>query len=135
MSVSEWCARPHPLDTEALAALRWFSDHSRAQRGRKIFPQAPIEAPVFATLVDAGQPAGRPGIEPRVLRGGSWNNNQDNARADNRNNNHPNNRNNYIGFRVVCSSTSTFGPPRCRPVAVTIRLTCSNCPWDNHRHL
>jgi hypothetical protein len=43
-------------------------------------------------------------IESRVLRGGSWNNNQDNARADNRNHNHPNNRNNNIGFRVVCSS-------------------------------
>lgn len=43
-----------------------------------------------------------------MLRGGSWNNNQDNARAHNRNNNHPNNRNNNIGFRVVCGATSTF---------------------------
>jgi Sulfatase-modifying factor enzyme 1 len=41
-----------------------------------------------------------------VLRGGSWNNNQDNARSANRNRNNPNNRNNNIGFRVVCSSTS-----------------------------
>jgi hypothetical protein len=40
----------------------------------------------------------------RVLRGGSWNNNQDNARSANRNRNNPNNRNNNIGFRVVCVS-------------------------------
>ena len=37
----------------------------------------------------------------RVLRGGSWNNNQDNARAAYRNNNNPNNRNNNNGFRLV----------------------------------
>jgi formylglycine-generating enzyme required for sulfatase activity len=35
------------------------------------------------------------------LRGGSWNNNENNARVSIRNNNHPNNRNNNIGFRVV----------------------------------
>jgi hypothetical protein len=35
------------------------------------------------------------------LRGGSWNNNEDDARVSIRNNNHPNNRNNNIGFRVV----------------------------------
>ncbi len=40
----------------------------------------------------------------RVLRGGSWNNNQDNARSANRNTNNPNNRNNNVGFRVVCAS-------------------------------
>ncbi len=43
-----------------------------------------------------------------MLRGGSWNNNQENARAEYRNNNHPQNRNNNIGFRVVSLSTSTF---------------------------
>lgn len=37
----------------------------------------------------------------KVLRGGAWNNNQDNARAASRNRNNPNNRNNNIGFRVV----------------------------------
>jgi hypothetical protein len=57
--------------------------------------------------------AKRPGKdESRVLRGGSWINNQDNARADNRNNNHPNNRNNNIGFRVVCSSHIHLPPPK-----------------------
>ncbi|MBL8216196.1 MAG: SUMF1/EgtB/PvdO family nonheme iron enzyme [Bryobacterales bacterium] len=45
-------------------------------------------------------PAGQPGSEPRVLRGGSWINNQSNARAGYRNHNHPHNRNNNIGFRV-----------------------------------
>ncbi len=39
----------------------------------------------------------------RALRGGSWINNPDNARADNRNRNHPDNRNDNRGFRL-CSS-------------------------------
>ncbi|MHB8626985.1 MAG: SUMF1/EgtB/PvdO family nonheme iron enzyme [Aggregatilineales bacterium] len=34
------------------------------------------------------------------LRGGSWNNSQNNARSAYRNNNHPDNRNNNIGFRL-----------------------------------
>jgi len=38
----------------------------------------------------------------KVLRGGSWNNHQDNARASYRNNNNPDNRNNNIGFRLAC---------------------------------
>jgi formylglycine-generating enzyme required for sulfatase activity len=37
----------------------------------------------------------------RVLRGGSWNNNNtDNFRCDNRNRNNPHNRNNNRGFRL-----------------------------------
>jgi formylglycine-generating enzyme required for sulfatase activity len=39
----------------------------------------------------------------RLLRGGSWNNNPDNCRSASRNNNNPDNRNNNIGFRVVCA--------------------------------
>ena len=39
-----------------------------------------------------------------MVRGGSWNNNQDNARAAYRNNNTPDNRNTNIGFRVLLSS-------------------------------
>jgi hypothetical protein len=50
----------------------------------------------------AAEPVGSPVDFTRVLRGGSWNNNQDNARSANRNRNNPNNRNNNIGFRVVC---------------------------------
>ena len=40
----------------------------------------------------------------RVVRGGSYNNNDRNVRCAYRNYNNPNNRNNNIGFRVVCVS-------------------------------
>lgn len=41
----------------------------------------------------------------RVLRGGAWNNNANNARCSNRdNNNSPGNSNNNYGFRTVRSS-------------------------------
>lgn len=40
----------------------------------------------------------------RVLRGGSWNNNERNARCAYRNDNEPDNFNNNIGFRV-CAMT------------------------------
>lgn len=39
----------------------------------------------------------------RVNRGGSWNNDLNNARSANRNNNNPDNRNNNIGFRLSSS--------------------------------
>jgi hypothetical protein len=55
-----------------------------------------------------------------VLRGGSWNNNQENARADYRNDNEPDNRNNNIGFRVVWRSHIHLRSSRSRQVpAVT----------------
>jgi len=41
-------------------------------------------------------------------RGGSWNNNEENARVSIRNNNHPNNRNNNIGFRVAFLHSFAF---------------------------
>ena len=41
------------------------------------------------------------------MRGGSFNNNQNNARAAYRNNNTPDNRNNENGFRVVLVLRST----------------------------
>lgn len=37
------------------------------------------------------------------MRGGSWNNEQRNARCAYRNRNHPDNFNNNLGFRVVVS--------------------------------
>jgi hypothetical protein len=37
-----------------------------------------------------------------VLRGGAWNNTTENCRAGYRNRNTPDNRNNNLGFRVVC---------------------------------
>jgi hypothetical protein len=47
--------------------------------------------------------------DDRVLRGGSFNNNQNNARCAYRNRNNPNNRNRNNGFRVVVSRLSS--PP------------------------
>jgi formylglycine-generating enzyme required for sulfatase activity len=47
----------------------------------------------------------------RGLRGGSFDNNDNNLRADNRNNNDPANENNNIGFRVASSPW----PGRSRP--------------------
>ena len=38
-----------------------------------------------------------------MKRGGSWNNNANNARAANRNNDSPGNRNNNLGFRLASS--------------------------------
>jgi hypothetical protein len=57
------------------------------------------------------------GPNPRVLRGGSWNNNPQNLRAANRNRNAPANRNNNAGFRLsrtlslVVPSDSPCGEP------------------------
>jgi hypothetical protein len=48
---------------------------------------------VFCYSRPAGSPVWRPVTVPRGLRGGSWINNSDNTRADNRNRNHPDNRN------------------------------------------
>ncbi len=47
-------------------------------------------------------------VEPRVVRGGSWNYNQYLARAASRNWNPPDNRNSNIGFRVVCVPSGTL---------------------------
>ncbi len=46
-----------------------------------------------------------------MLRGGSWNNNVENASALARNDNWNNNRNDNIGFRVVVALASTFFRP------------------------
>jgi len=45
----------------------------------------------------------------RGLRGGSWNNNENNLRSSNRNNNNPDNENNNIGFRVASPWTGMVG--------------------------
>jgi len=73
----------------------------------------------------------RGGIDAdRVLRGGSWNNNNtNNFRCANRNNNQPDNRNNNVGFRVVCSaqlySIKTWG---CI-ISLRIRFLLTNLRW------
>jgi len=68
-------------------------------------------------------PVGLPERWRRVVRGGSWNNNQDNARASNRNNNHPNNRNNNIGFRLCCESHIGLLLLRLRGLVLARRVT------------
>jgi DNA-binding transcriptional ArsR family regulator len=78
---------------------------SAALPGRSL---ADIARPHVQDLVTAGLAGGVPRkVCRRVLRGGSWNNNRHNARCSYRNNNHPDNRNNNIGFRVLCSSHIT----------------------------
>ncbi|MDP2173643.1 MAG: hypothetical protein Q8J62_07685 [Candidatus Cloacimonadaceae bacterium] len=46
-----------------------------------------------------------------VLRGGSWNNNDNNCRVANRNNNNPDNRNNNNGFRVFNAMMMQYHRP------------------------
>ncbi len=54
-------------------------------------------------------------MRARVVRGGSWNNNRNNARCAIRNRNNPDNYNNNIGFRVVLSH-NIFLCQKCRTV-------------------
>ena len=53
-------------------------------------------------------------MEARVVRGGSWNNNRNNARCAYRNRNEPANFNNNLGFRLVRSHAFLPGQ-ECRP--------------------
>jgi len=53
-------------------------------------------------------------MELRAVRGGSWNNHQNNARAAARNRNNPDNNWNNIGVRVLASHDfSSAGSARC----------------------
>jgi hypothetical protein len=69
------------------------------------------------TLALPGNRRGAP-VPGRALRGGSWNDNQDDARASARNRNNIDNRNNDIGFRLSCS------------VHVPLRTRIPTCPAD-----
>jgi hypothetical protein len=51
------------------------------------------------------------------LRGGGWNNNDNNLRVANRNNNNPDNRNNNIGFRCAAEGPGAFLEGQVRPLA------------------
>ena len=59
-----------------------------------------------------GRTAGKGETSNRVLRGGSWNNNANNARSAYRNNNNPNNRNNNNGFRLASTGAPESGRAR-----------------------
>jgi len=48
--------------------------------------------------------SGRRDYDRRVRRGGSWSDNQDYARSANRYRDYPVNRDNDVGFRVLCAS-------------------------------
>jgi len=50
-----------------------------------------------------------------VLRGGSWNNNRNNARCAYRNRNVPDNFNNNAGFRLARSHDLRLSQQRCLP--------------------
>ena len=68
------------------------------------------------------------GFAATHLRGGSWINNNDNARAVYRNNNHPADRNNNIGFRVVVVSPTPFVPLQWPDTRVSVRAVATgNC--------
>ena len=54
-----------------------------------------------------------------MLRGGSFNNQQDNARCATRINNQPNNRNNENGFRVVLVSHTSYPRRKCHGLEVS----------------
>lgn len=65
----------------------------------------------------AGRPrARRLSGSNRVNRGGSWNNEAQNARAAYRNNWTPDNRNDNLGFRLASPGAGRFQPSRARPV-------------------
>jgi Sulfatase-modifying factor enzyme 1 len=71
--------------------------------------------------------AGLPATARRVVRGGSWNNDQVNARAAYRNNNAPDNRNTNLGLRVVRSSHILI-PLRAQPggcLCIRLSRACS----------
>ncbi|MEW5939260.1 MAG: SUMF1/EgtB/PvdO family nonheme iron enzyme [Chloroflexota bacterium] len=63
------------------------------------------------------------GTPGRALRGGSWNNNDNNVRSSNRNRNTPDNINNNIGFRCARLFLSTLRP-ECAAFTDTARA-----PW------
>ena len=58
---------------------------------------------------------------PRVIRGGSWNNDPQNARSAYRNRNTPENRNNNLGFRLARAQRARWTPRRIDPIARRFR--------------
>jgi hypothetical protein len=71
---------------------------------------------------------GLPATTRRVVRGGSWNNNQDNARATYRNDNDPHNRNNNLGLRVVRSSHIVIPLLMAQPGLYDVAWLLRACP-------
>ena len=65
------------------------------------------------------------------MRGGSWNNNQDNARPGIRNRNNLNNSNNNIGFRLVSHVFLPVPRRQCPGSYIDVgpRQNGVTCPW------
>lgn len=94
-----WCVRTGRMQLDDLQqrTRSWIAHASHAQSRqlrRKIFCDIEL--------------SGRRDISNRGLRGGSFDNNDNNLQSSNRNNNNPTNENNNIGFRV--SSLRTGAP-------------------------
>jgi hypothetical protein len=86
--------RREPLPRLSLAIFSWyqFSREGNSEGLRRAYARWPLEARLKR----------RQRKSARVLRGGSWNNdNPDNFQGSNRNNNNPDNRNDNNGFRCV----------------------------------
>ncbi|MEE8524946.1 MAG: SUMF1/EgtB/PvdO family nonheme iron enzyme [Thermoanaerobaculia bacterium] len=64
--------------------------------------------------------------ETRPLRGGSWWNDATNLRSAIRNRNRPDNRNDNIGFRVLCAPPNTLDLRGHTVQALSGRLRCRN---------
>jgi hypothetical protein len=71
---------------------------------------------------------GAPCDDPRVWRGGFWNNNRDNARATYRNHNDPHNRNDNVGLRVVRSSHIVIPLLTAQPGLYDVAWLLRACP-------
>ena len=69
--------------------------------------------------IDAGERSRK--AANRVIRGGSWNNDPQNARSAYRNRNKPENRNNNLGFRVARAQRARWIPRRIEPIAIRFR--------------
>lgn len=63
----------------------------------------------MATTYSSANRRCRDRLSRRVLRGGSFNNNQNNVRCAARNRNNPHNRNNNVGFRYVAHGFLSYG--------------------------
>lgn len=61
----------------------------------------------------------------RGLRGGSWNNNDNNLASSNRNNNDPSNENNNIGFRLARPLRALTSLPFGQIMLVEVPPPCS----------
>ncbi|NJN98901.1 MAG: SUMF1/EgtB/PvdO family nonheme iron enzyme [Anaerolineales bacterium] len=93
---------------------RWMrlGGSSAAGNGNRLGPKLPVRRQTAAILTVLSAVAW--GQVAKVLRGGSWNNNEINARASFRNNNNPDNQNTNVGFRCVVSAPGVVSASQVR---------------------